>query len=116
MAWRVEFARDADGDLALIFDHLFESYRSFGETADEAAEHAAARIRAIVDGATRLGDTPYIGTLSPDHGPGLRYLRRDGAVIWFTLHEATETLRVLAIFFGGQDHRRHMLLRLLSGR
>lgn len=116
MAWTVEFARDADRDLALIFDHLFESYRTFGETAEDAADHAATRIRAILDGAMRLGETPYIGTLSPDHGPGLRYLRRDGAVIWFTPDEATETLRVLAIFFGGQDHRRHMLLRLLSGR
>lgn len=114
MAWTVEFARDAERDLGLIFDHLLESYRSFGDSTEEAATRADARIRAIMGGATRLAETPHIGTLSPDHGAGMRFVRRDSAVIWFTLDEASETLRVLAFFFGAQDHRRHMLLRLLA--
>lgn len=30
MRFRIEFSAEAERDYALIFDHLFESYRSFG--------------------------------------------------------------------------------------
>ena len=38
----------------------------------------------------------------------------DRAVLWFDLDEPSETVRILAIFFGRQDHVRHMLVRLLD--
>ena len=46
--------------------------------------------------------------------PGLRHLTIDRAIYWFDVNEAEQRVRVLAIFFGGQDHVRHMLTRLLT--
>ena len=50
---RVEFAEDALRGLDLIFVHLAESYRGFGEAPDEASERAAARVRGILAAADR---------------------------------------------------------------
>ena len=36
------------------------------------------------------------------------------AIHWFEIHEEDRRIRVPAIFFGGQDHLRPMLLRLLG--
>lgn len=38
----------------------------------------------------------------------------DRAICWFTVDEPAETVRILAVFFGGEDHVRRMLIRLLS--
>ena len=43
-------------------------------------------------------------------------MRIDRAVSWFDVDEALGKVRILAAFFGGQDHLRHMLFRLLGGR
>ena len=40
----------------------------------------------------------------------------DKAVFWFVLDEGQKIVRVLAVFFGAQDHIRHMLVRLLDDR
>jgi len=41
-------------------------------------------------------------------------LTLDGAIYWFITDEVALQVRVLAMFFGGQDHQRHMLVRLLQ--
>ena len=46
--------------------------------------------------------------------PGARHLAIGRAIYWFDVDEANETIRVLAVFFGGQDHVRHMMARLLE--
>ena len=38
----------------------------------------------------------------------------DRAIYWFDVDEAARKVRILAVFFGGQDHVRHMLVRLLG--
>jgi toxin ParE1/3/4 len=109
---RVEFAEDALRDLDLIFDHLAESYRGFGEGRDEASEHAARRIRAIVEAADRLALAPHRGPVHDDLAPGIRHVTLDRTVYYFRV--ADEGVRVLAVFFGGQDHQRRMRIRLLG--
>ena len=47
MRFRLEFSAEAERDFALIFDHLFESYRSFGESVEAALDHCEDRIRDI---------------------------------------------------------------------
>ena len=59
-----------------------------------------------------LGRAPFQGTLRQDLMPGLRQVTKDQAIFYFTTDEPAHRLTVLAIFFGGQDHRRHMLIRL----
>lgn len=112
--WDLEYSSDAVHDFELIFDHLFAAYGDLGDTSDEAWAHAADRIRQLRSEIDRLVETPYIGTLRPDIHPGIRFLRRDKAVVWFLSVEERRTITVAAIFFGGQDHIRHMLTRMLD--
>lgn len=44
----------------------------------------------------------------------LRHVTKYRAVFYFTTDETNETVRVLGVFFGGQDHRRHLLARIAS--
>ena len=112
--WAVEFAEEALKDFGLIADHLSEAYQSFGDSPQEAMTKAAARLIAIRDDALSLAKAPHRGTLHPDMGAGLRSVTINRAVFWFDLDETDRKIRVLAVFLAGQDHIRHMLLRLLT--
>ena len=112
--WSVVFATDATNDLLLIADHLAQAYRGFGEPPAEAKRHAQARIEAIITAAERLATAPFRGESRDDLLPGLRHLALDRAVYWFRPCAEQRHIQVLAVFFGGQDHQRRMLVRLLQ--
>ena len=114
MAWRIELSADAEQDFSLIFDHLFESYKNLGSDPESAFSYAEKRLAEIMATAESLCDVPFRGTLHNDLFPGLRHVTINQAIFWFTLDEGQKTVRVLAVFYGGQDHIRHMLVRLLS--
>jgi toxin ParE1/3/4 len=105
-------SRDCDRDLAAIFDHMLESYRGLGDTAAEALDRAAARVRSIEATMAGLGRTAFLGRPRPDLLPGLRQLTTDRAVFSFRVDEASREVQVLAVFFGGQDARARTLVRL----
>lgn len=63
-----------------------------------------------------LGRTPHQGTLRPELAPGLRSVTKDRAIFYFDVDDDRRVVRVLAVFFGGQDHQRLMLKRLLERR
>ena len=109
-----QFAADAERDFGLIFDHLLRSYLDFGERLDSALDHAEARILAIRAAAERILDAPHRGERHDEFLPGLRHLAIGRAIYWFDIDESRETVRILAVFFGGQDHVRHMMARLLQ--
>lgn len=113
--WTVEFAAAAEHDLALIFDHLLNSYLDFGDDLETALDRAEDRILAIQSSALDLANAPFQGTLRPDILGDLRYVRHNKSVFWFVAEKNRKVVKVLAVFFGGQDHVRHMLARLLSG-
>jgi plasmid stabilization system protein ParE len=112
MAFKVVRASDSDRDLALILDHLIESYIALGDLLPDALDHAAARIHAIEAAMEALAQAPFQGTLLPTVAQGLRHVTKNRAIFYFDVDEEMQLVRVLAIFFGGQDHRRHMLKRL----
>jgi toxin ParE1/3/4 len=112
--YTVERASDADCDLDEIFEFLIESYVTFGEDMGAAIDRAAERLQEIHDSMQSLGDVPHQGTLVPQILPGLRSVTKDRAIFYFAVDDNKRTLRVLAVFFGGQDHRRRMLKRLLG--
>ena len=114
MVWTVEFATAAERDLTLIFDHQIDSYRDFGDDPRTAFERAVGRLSAIQTAAQGLAAVPFQGTLRPDLLDGVRFVRHDRAVFWFLPDADREVVQVLAVFFGGQDHIRHMLVRLLG--
>ena len=112
--WRIEFSVDAEQDFALIFDHLTQSYEDFGDASEVAFDRAAARIGAIQDAAADLATQPYQGTLRADLLEGVRFERIDKALFWFRPDDDAKVVRILAVFFGAQDHINHMMVRLLS--
>ena len=114
MAFRLEFSAEADRDFGLIFDHLLSSYLGFGESPESALDHAGARVLEIRVAEERILSAPQRGERHDDILPGLRHLAIGRAIYWFDVDEAGETVRVLAVFFGGQDHVRHMMVRLLE--
>ena len=112
--WTVVFAAEAINDLLLISEYLAQAYCGFGESPVEADRHAQARIEAIIAAAERLATAPWRGKSHDDLMPGLRHLALDRAVYWFRPRAQHRDIQVLAVFFGGQDHQRRMLVRLLQ--
>lgn len=115
MTYRVERAEDTDRDLDAIFDFLFEAYLAFGEDADGAFERASRRLLAVEDAMASLGKAPHQGTLRPEFGEALRNVTKERAVFYFEVDDDARCVRVLAVFYGGEDHQRKMLIRLLGG-
>lgn len=114
MGFRLEFSAAAERDFALILDHLFGSYRGFGEDVHAALDHAEARVTEVRAAADRILAAPHRGEKRDDILTGLRRLTIERATYWFDVDEERRTVRVLAVFFGGQDQVRHMLTRLLD--
>lgn len=115
MPYRLERETQVTHDLEHIYNFLFESYLSFGQAPDDADAAAAARIDGIEDGLEALAALPHQRTRREDWLPGLRNVTVDRAVFYFTVDDEARLVRVLAVFFGGQDHQRAMLRRLLGG-
>lgn len=116
MSWRVERAEAVTLDLEAILDFLIDAALDFGEAPEGAFDSAAARILQIETAIAGLPAAPHQGTRLPDLGPGIRSVTKGRAILYFDLDEERQVLRLLAVFFGGQDHRRRMLLRRLAER
>ena len=116
MRFAIEFSTDAERDFDLIFDHLFESYAAFGEGTEEALEHTARRVMDIRKAVDRLASFPLPGAARDDILPGICFLAIARALYWFDIDRTARKVRILAVFFGGQDHIRYMLVRLLGRR
>ena len=112
--WTVVFAEGAINDLVLITEYLTQAYCSFGEPLAEANRHAQLRLESIIAAAERLALAPLRCELRDDLLSGLRCLALDRAVYWFRPRAEQRDIQVLAVFFGGQDHQRRMLVRLLQ--
>ena len=95
--YRVELAPEVVSDLAAIARHV-ESW-----TLDRAlADRTVAAIRACLGS---FGSVPQRGTRRDDLMPGLRivpFKRR--TAIAFTVDDGARTVRILRVFYGGQDY------------
>lgn len=116
MAFKVLRSTQTDQDLGLILDHLIQSYLDLGDALPGAFARAARRVGSIEADMEALHKAPFQGTLLPEILPGLRRVTKNQAVFYFDVDEGEKTVRILAVFFGGQDHLRHMLTRLVSRR
>lgn len=103
-------------DLERIYDFLFASYVAFGDREEDADVDAAERVMQIENAMEALAAVPHQGTLHPEMLPSLRSVTKDRAIFYFTVDDDACLVRVLAVFFGGQDHQRDMLKRLLAPR
>ena len=114
MDFRLEFSAEAERDFGLIFDHLLQGYLDFGESPETAFDRVGARVLAIRADAECIPAAPHRGEHHDDILPGLRHLALGRAIYWFDVDRARRTVRVLAVFFGGQDHVRRVMIRLLG--
>ncbi len=114
-SFKVEVTPQAVRDLETVFDHLVASYQGFGDSEAEALKRAAARVMRIRNSAIALGKAPHQGTLRPDLLSGLRSVTKHRAIFYFVINDDAQKLRVLAVFFGGQDHQSAILKRLMGG-
>jgi plasmid stabilization system protein ParE len=113
---KVDLSADAERDLTGLYVFLVETHLGFGHSYDEAAGKAGDRVFSIRRASDRIGLAPRRGTRHDQILPGLRNVTIDRAIYWFTVDEAAEVVSVLGIFYGGQDHHRSMLRRLLEAR
>jgi plasmid stabilization system protein ParE len=112
MAFEVIRSLESDRDLRLIIRHLIDSYVALGEPLPDAIQRASARARTIEAEIDTIAHAPHQGTLLPYLGPTVRSVTKNRAVFYFEIDETKQTVRILAMFFGGQNHRDHMLKRL----
>tara|TARA_A100001391_G_C5048586_1_gene272810 strand:+ start:313 stop:663 length:351 start_codon:yes stop_codon:yes gene_type:complete len=99
-------------DLDHLFDHLLDSYRDLGDGAQEAFNRAVARLIDVEDAIDALGQAPHQGTLWPEIMDGLRWVTKTRAILYFITNDSARCVDVLAVFYGGQDHRAWMLDRI----
>lgn len=112
MPYELARGRRVGRDLERIYDFLFDSYVGFGDDPEDAHARAAKRVECIEAEMERLAARPRQGTRRDAMLPGLRCVTKDRAIFYFTIDEVRCVVRVLAVFFGGQDHQRAMLFRM----
>lgn len=98
--YQVVFTPEAENHLVSLYEYI----------AEHGSPVVAARYTdAIVAYCEGFATLPHRGTQRDDVRPGLRitnYKRR--AVIAFEVNEATHTVAILGVFYGGRDYE-HML-------
>jgi len=109
MCWSVKsptcggFRPGQFGNGSIIFDDLWHVVfrgADFSISSGRLDADPSADIRELRLSIQRLTETPHIGTLRSDIYPGIRFLRRDKAAVWFLPIVDRETIIVAAIFFG----------------
>jgi plasmid stabilization system protein ParE len=114
MGYSVQRSLSCRADLEAIFDHLIAAYTDLGTDIADAFDQAEARLSQIEDSIDALGSAPHQGTLWPEVMEGLRWTTKNKAVLYFIVDDTTRCVTVLAVFFGGQDHKTHILNRIAS--
>lgn len=110
--FRVERSRQTSVDLEIVEEFLYETYRNFGDSHVETSQRAEDRVMGILESMSSLSSALHCGTLLSDVYPGLRTLTMDDAVLYFVVDDAASTVKIVGVFFGGQDHQRRMLSRI----
>jgi plasmid stabilization system protein ParE len=99
-------------DLELIEDYLFQVYQDLGEDQDISTERAASRITEALQYMRTFEAHPHRGTEHPEVQSGLRTVTSKRFIFYFVIDDLLSEVRILAVFFGGVDHRRQILERL----
>jgi plasmid stabilization system protein ParE len=110
--YRVRRAADVTRDLDLIEDHLVKSYQNFGDDLAYAIGRAAVRIDDALAYMRTFETYPHRGTEHPRIRTGLRTVTNRNFIFYFEIDEPSAEVRILAVFFGGADHRQQIMERL----
>lgn len=114
MGWTLDAVPGVRRDLVSIARFIRQSALAKGEPPIRAITMADRRLEKIMAAATALTRAPYQGTRCPELGQNTRRVTKDRAIFYYDLIEDRQVIRLLAIFFGGQDHDARILARLLT--
>jgi plasmid stabilization system protein ParE len=110
--YSVRRAADVTRDLDLIEDHLVKTYQEFGEDLETAVERAAIRVDDALSYMRGFVTHPHRGTEHAKIRPGIRTVTHKNFIFYFEVDDQSSEVRILAIFFGGVDHRQQIMDRL----
>jgi plasmid stabilization system protein ParE len=110
--YSVRRAADVTRDLGLIEQHLVKTYQEFGEDLESAVERAAARIDDALSYLRGFVTHPHRGTEQAKIQPGIRTMTNKNFIFYVEVDDQSSEVRILAIFFGGVDHRQQIMDRL----
>ena len=99
-------------DLSRIRKHLIQSYQGFGDTKAMATERANSRIRAAFDYMLTFATHPHRGTVHPGLRDSVRHVTEQQFVYYFEIDDRLAEVRILTVFFGGEDHLEQIAERL----
>jgi toxin ParE1/3/4 len=109
--YRVSRAAEVTRDLDRIEAHLVQAYQELGDDPDNAVDRAATRIEDALVYMRTFALRPHRGTEQTATRPGVRSVTSKSFVYYFEIDERSSEVRLLAIFFGGPDHRRQIIDR-----
>jgi plasmid stabilization system protein ParE len=110
--YRVRRAANVTHDLDLIEGYLVQVYQDLGDDLESAVERTASRIDEALAYMRTFEDHPYRGTEHPEVQSDIRTVTSKRFIFYFEIDEPLSEVRVLAVFFGGVDHRQQILDRL----
>ena len=112
MAYKVHRGAEVTRDLGRIETYLVQTYQNLGEDDKAATSRAAVRIKEALVYMRSFVDHPHRGTEHPQLQSGLRSVTSNRFIYYFTVDDLLSDVKILAVFFGGMDHRRQILDRL----
>ncbi len=97
-------AANVGRDFARIRKHLIRSYREFGDPKAIATERANVRIGQAFDYMLTFATHPHRGTVHPEIRGRVRHVTAHQFVYYFVVDDDLAEVKILAVFFGGEDH------------
>ncbi len=91
---------------------LSSSVEEFGEDLESAVVRATARIDEALAYMRTFVTYPHRGTEHAKIRPGLRTVTTKNSIFYFEVDDVSFDVRILAIFFGGVDHRQQIMDRM----
>ncbi len=110
--YKVRRAAGVTGDLDLIEEYLVKTYQEFGEDRETSVERASARIDDALFTMRTFVTHPHRGTEHAKIRPGIRTVTNKTFIFYFEVDDRSSEVRILAIFFGGVNHRQQIIDRL----
>ncbi|MBK1839907.1 hypothetical protein JHL17_21095 [Azospirillum sp. YIM B02556] len=112
--YKLRYAPIVTRDFDLIEGYLVQAYQDLGDDAERATERAARRIVAAADYLRSFATYPHRGTEHPEIRPGIRTVTSNRFTFYFSIDDSLAEVLIVAVFFGGVDHRRQIVDRLGS--
>nr|WP_294516349.1 hypothetical protein [uncultured Rhodopila sp.] len=99
-------------DFSRIRKHLIQSYQAFGDTKARATERANSRTREAFEYMLTFATQPHRGTVHPELRDGVRHVTAQQFVYYFEIDDNRAEVRIITVFFGGEDHLEQIAERL----